>query len=414
MNTNLIQKIAILISWPREIDMLLPLIKKIPKKKVIVIANDNNSIEKGRTKSNKLISILLKKNNINFELFSNIYNKKKYKVLISTGETSGKKITLFSLLRFLYAYTFGYIIQKTKLFIIFEKIFNKPFTADGFNCKLGLPWYPEKKIGEIIIKYPDGADLKKKNYPYNFLKKVFDIFLVYTDIEISLIKKKFGSKICKKIDYFRYKNLSNKKISFKDFEENKHYNKNRKNIYWLPTHIDLNNENDLNIKLWFKKIVFLRKNFNLIIRPHPKTILSNNNILKELADEKFIIDYNSNRKIGDIINHSALVFCDYGGPVFSTIYLNKPLVLLNLPKKSKYLLDLEINQSLDIKIRQELISLDIKNSEKEIFKKINSSLNNKYKKKIIKVRNKYFGPNKPYSVDQLSNFLITLIKKSNY
>ena len=74
-NNNIIPKIAVLISWPREIDMLLPLIKKIPKKYISVIVN-NNSIEKGRLKSNKLISILLKKNNINFELFSNIYNKK--------------------------------------------------------------------------------------------------------------------------------------------------------------------------------------------------------------------------------------------------------------------------------------------------------------------------------------------------
>lgn len=411
-NNNIIPKIAVLISWPREIDMLLPLIKKIPKKYISVIANNNNSIEKGRLKSNKLISILLKKNNINFELFSNIYNKKKYKVLISTGETSGEKITLFSLLRFLYAITLGYIVERTRLFIIFEKIFNKPFTADGLNCKLGLPWYPEKKIGEIIIKYPDGADLKKKNYPYNFLKKVFDIFLVYTDIEISLIKKKFSSKICKKIDYFRYKNLSNKKKSFKDFEDNEYYNKNKKNIYWIPTHIDLNNENDLNVKLWFKKIIFLRKSFNIIIRPHPKTIISNNNILKELANEKFIIDYNSNRKIGDIIKHSALVFCDYGGPVFSTIYLNKSLVLLNLPNTSKYNLNLKTNQSLDITIRQELISLDINSSENEILKKISLSLKNKYKKKIIKVRSKYFGPTKPYSVDQLSDFLIKLIKKN--
>jgi len=411
-NNNIIPKIAVLISWPREIDMLLPLIKKIPKKYISVIANDNNSIEKGRLKSNKLISILLKKNNINFELFSNIYNKKKYKVLISTGETSGEKITLFSLLRFLYAITLGYIVEKTRLFIIFKKIFNKPFTADALNCKLGLPWYPEKKIGEIIIKYPDGADLKKKNYPYNFLKKVFDIFLVYTDIEISLIRKKFSSKICKKIDYFRYKNLSNKKKSFKDFEDNEYYNKNKKNIYWIPTHIDLNNENDLNVKLWFKKIIFLRKSFNIIIRPHPKTIISNNNILKELANEKFIIDYNSNRKIGDIIKHSALVFCDYGGPVFSTIYLNKSLVLLNLPNTSKYNLNLKINQSLDIAIRQELISLDINSSENEILKKISLSLKKKYKKKIIKVRNKYFGPTKPYSVDQLSDFLIKLIKKN--
>ena len=411
MNTETINKLAILISWPREIDMFLPLIKKLPKKKIVIIANDSNSFETGRVKSNKLILDLLKKNNITHELFSNIYNKKKFKVLISTGETSGKKITLFSLLRFFYAFTFGFIIQKTKLFIIFEKIFNKPLTADGLHCNLGLPWYPEKQIGEITIKYPDGADLKKKNYPYNFLKEIFDIFLVYTDIEISLIKRKFSSKICKKIDYFRYKNLSNKKKAFKDFENNKYFNKNKKILYWLPTHVDFNNENDSNIKLWFKKIAFLRKNFNLIIRPHPKTILSNKNILTELTNEKFIIDNNPNRKIGDVIKHSALVFCDYGGPVFSTIYLNKSLVLLNLPKNSKFNLELRASQSLDVYVRQELISLDINCTEKEILKRVSKSLQSKYKKKFKKVKNKYFGSSKPCNLDQISKFLMNLFEK---
>ena len=411
MNNNTINKLAILISWPREIDMLLPLIKKLPKKKIVIIANDNNSFETGRDKSNKLILNLLKKNNIKHELFSDIYNKKKFRFLISTGEISGKKITLFSLLRFFYAFTFGFIVEKTKLFIIFEKIFNKPLTANGLHCKPGLPWYPEKKIAEVVIKYPDGADVKKKNYPYNFLKEIFDIFLVYTDIEISLIKKKFSSKICKKIDYFRYKNLSSKKKAFKDFENNKYFNKNKKILYWLPTHVDFNNENDLNIKLWFKKIAFLRKNFNLIIRPHPKTILSNKNILAELINEKFIIDNSPNRKIGDVIKHSKLVFCDYGGPVFSSIYLNKSLILLNLPENSKFNVELRANQSLDVTARNELASLDINSTEKQILKRVNESLNSKYTKKLKKIKKKHFGTSKPYNINELSKFLINLFAK---
>lgn len=62
MNNSLINKIAILISWPREIDMLLPLIKKLPKKKISLIANDNNE-EEGRKEFNKLILKYLKKKN---------------------------------------------------------------------------------------------------------------------------------------------------------------------------------------------------------------------------------------------------------------------------------------------------------------------------------------------------------------
>ena len=40
-------KIAILINWPREIDMYYRLIKAIPTKKIEIIVNDIKSIEKG-------------------------------------------------------------------------------------------------------------------------------------------------------------------------------------------------------------------------------------------------------------------------------------------------------------------------------------------------------------------------------
>ena len=45
-----INKLAIIISWPREIDMFLPLIKSLPKNKLTIIANNSFSIENGRLK----------------------------------------------------------------------------------------------------------------------------------------------------------------------------------------------------------------------------------------------------------------------------------------------------------------------------------------------------------------------------
>ena len=149
----------------------------------------------------------------------------------------------------------------------------------------------------------------------------------------------------------------------------------------------------------------------MIIRPHPKTILSNKNILAELINEKFIIDNSPNRKIGDVIKHSKLVFCDYGGPVFSSIYLNKSLILLNLPENSKFNVELRANQSLDVTARNELASLDINSTEKQILKRVNESLNSKYTKKLKKIKKKHFGTSKPYNINELSKFLINLFAK---
>lgn len=389
--------------------MLLPLIKSLPKNKVVIIANDCFSIEKGRVESNKLIIKLLKKKKVSYELFSKIYKAKKYKVLISTGEINGKRISFYSLLRFFYAFTFGYIVEKTSLAYIFEKIIGKPLTGDDLNAKLGLPWFPEKEIGEIVVKYPDGADIKAKNYPYNFFKKVFDVYLSFTDFEISLIKKKFSNNLCKKIQNPRFLNLSKSTKILNEFKKNKFFDKDKKNIYWLPTFIDTYEEVDVNIKTWIKQISELKNEFNLIIRPHPKTYLNNQSLLRVLENLNFIIDKDQNRKIGDLILNSDLILCDYGGAVFDALYLKKPLLFLELEKNSKFDLNQKKIGSIDINLREKLFSLKINDSKKIIRKKVFRCLNLKYRKKILNYNNFYFGSNNGYNIKQLSKYLINLL-----
>lgn len=409
MTFKTINKLAIIISWPRELDMLLPLIKSLPKNKVVIIANDCLSIEKGRVESNKLIIKLLKKKKVSYELFSKIYKAKKYKVLISTGEINGKKISFYSLLRFFYAFTFGHIVEKTSLAYIFEKIIGKPLTGDGLNAKLGLPWFPEKEIGEIVVKYPDGADIKEKNYPYDVFKKVFNIYLSFTDFEISLIRKKFTNIRCKKIENPRFINLFEDKSIFKEFHKNKFFDKNKKNLYWLPTVIDIYDEIDINVKMWMQRISFLKENFNLIIRPHPKTFLRNKFIIKDLENSNFIVDSDQNRKIGNLIKDCDLILCDYGGAVFDSLYLKKPMLFLNLNKNSLFDLNQKKAGSIDIQLREKLLSLNINDSKKDIKKKIFNCLTLKYKKKIFKISNSYFGSTKAYNIKKLSKYLVNLL-----
>ena len=71
-------KIAILINWPREIDMYYQLIKSIPSHRTEIIVNNIKSIERGRNKLSKVIEKILERKKIKYKLFSNIYKKKKY------------------------------------------------------------------------------------------------------------------------------------------------------------------------------------------------------------------------------------------------------------------------------------------------------------------------------------------------
>ena len=43
-------------------------------------------------------------------------------------------------------------------------------------------------------------------------------------------------------------------------------------VFWTPTHVDGTEEAE-NINLWYEKINELNKMYNVIIRPHPKTLM---------------------------------------------------------------------------------------------------------------------------------------------
>ncbi len=406
---NIINKIGILINWSRELDMYYELVKQIPKNKIELIINDVNSLEKGRDTQFKIIKNIFKKNKINYKLFSKVYKKQIYKVLISTGEVSSQKVSFYSLARFLFAHSFGLFFEITRISKFFMILFKRPYTAGGLKCTLGMNWYPEKRLGNIVIKYPDGMDIKLKKYPYDEYKKIFDIYFVHGRFEQKLIEKKFSSKITHIMGYPRFLNLSKdndiKKKLYMDFN----LDKRKKLIYWTPTNVDMKGENFLNILLWMDKIAKLQKDYNIIIRPHPKTLTLAPEIEIKLKKLNFFIDKDHNRKIGEIIKISDLVLSDYGGTIFSAIFLSKPIILLNLNHGSKFVYELRYLNSLDLIIRKSILNLETGISIKNIFKAVNQSQERDYKKKIINYKQDFFGPNNKLSINLTKKFLLNLL-----
>ena len=193
---TLIKKIAVIINWPRELDMYEEIIKILPKNKLEILVNDSRNKEKERKNASLIISKNLKVKKRKFKFLSQIYGLKKYKILISTGEISSNKVTFGSVLKHLYAITIGSFLNFSKLSYLSNKLFGRPFNADSYKSSFGYIWYPERVIGEKIIKFPDGIDLKLKHYPYKELEKNFDIFFTISDFEKKLIQKKFKKKQC--------------------------------------------------------------------------------------------------------------------------------------------------------------------------------------------------------------------------
>ena len=383
-------KIAILINWPREIDMYYRLIKAMPTKKIEIIVNDIKSSEKGRQDSHKIIQKILINKKIRYTYFSEVYKKRRYKVVISTGETCSQKITLISLFKFFYSNTFGLMIKISHLDKLFLLIFNKPLTAEFHRSNLGTIWYPERTIGKDVVKFPDGMDLKIKNYPYPEYKDIFDIYLTLGKFETKLIKKKFSKKNCFEIGYLRYEKLEKRKILYNKIKNEFKLDKKKGIVFWTPTHIDGKDEAK-NINLWMKKIKEIQENFNVIIRPHPKTLMLKPKIVNELKKLNYFVDQDHNRKIGELFKVSDLVISDYGGTIFSAIYFEKPILILNISRKSKFVKNLINNFSLDISVRKKLINLNPNITSEELKKTFRLLKQKNYKRKIHKLKKYYFG-----------------------
>tara|TARA_Y100000591_G_C21837649_1_gene703548 strand:+ start:1020 stop:2252 length:1233 start_codon:yes stop_codon:yes gene_type:complete len=407
-----VNRIGLLINWAREIDMYSSLISVIPKNKLQIITNDLSNTAIIRQNNLKNIEKGLKKKKLKFKKLSQIKNKFNYKVLISTGETGAKTYNVISIIKFLYFHTIGKIIKFIKLDNIFIFFFNRPFTCSG-SQNIYIQSFIEKSISQISIKFPWTMDLNYKSYPDNRWEKNYDIFFTHGKLDSKLIKKKFFKSEVFRIGYPRYDNLKISSRTAKKKIKKLFGIKNKKKIiFWIPTHIDTKNEVGTNIIFWMEIIKKLQNNYNIIIRPHTKTLNYNKKLFHLLQKNGFLVDNESDRKIGELFKGSDLVIADYGGSIFSSIYMLKPTLLLNLPKNTEYVINKIFNKTFDIQLRNKIISLNLHDKKKDFIFTIEKLLTKNEANKIKKVKNYFFGKkNNKNQILKTRKYLLDLLKK---
>jgi hypothetical protein len=101
----------------------------------------------------------------------------------------------------------------------------------------------------------------------------------------------------------------------------------KKNIVWLPTayHNSIREFID-----FFKK---LKDTYNVIVSPHSLTLEGDMEILRN-SRLKYIIDLKNAGDLG-LFSIADFVFCDYGGAMFTALYFDKNMVLLNIENTTK-------------------------------------------------------------------------------
>jgi len=387
-------KICFFLNWSREIDMYLNIYKKFPKEQIIFLINNFNQNLNSFSKDIKDIENHLKKNGFTYDYLSKIYGKKKFRLLISTGDLPIKKFKLKNFIKYLYAKTFGIFIEMTNLNSIFKNKYSRDFTAGGHNAKFFGEELIEKKISIQTIKFPNGLDRNVKYFPNKKWKDIFDFYFTSSLMEDKLIKKKFPKKKTFYIGYTRFneKNKQEEEIIKKEFN----FNSTKETIYCSPTEWTMLTQNESSIISYINFLKLLDKRFNLVLRPHPKLKYTKFDYFKLLKDSGLNLDLNPFRKLHNLFNISNLIIADFGSSVLEAIYLKKKILIYNWQDEENHRIKFDKMNSLDGLIKNELLNtnnIQINDYSKYVYDLIR---NKDYQSKVENLNLNLFGEEKQY------------------
>lgn len=128
-------------------------------------------------------------------------------------------------------------------------------------------------------------------------------------------------------------------------------NPNKKTVLWLPTWLELSS-----LSLFADAMSALCDQYNVIVKTHPLSVTNEPDALQILSKYSFtaVITHFYDNLV--LFRCADFVVCDYGGTPFGAIYLDKNLLLLNVPNAADN--ELTGQGSPDIELRQEIINLD--------------------------------------------------------
>lgn len=360
-------KIAFLIPEARQIDYYENIIRNMDIRSYVLIVNDKNKSEILKIRS------VLDQRGYPYKNISECLEKNEfYKVLVSTGNfrinrpffSIGYLTRFFNeLIKYLYAKTFGITLELLKIDRVLIRYIRRPFTAGGklkrFNIR--APKWIERSIGETTVLFPRGLDIDVETFPPQSLVKRFDIFFCHSLIEEKLIHKCSDRKTVL-IGYPRYTPLPKKNEARESLINEFQLNPNLPIYLWIPSRLDVLNSTAKNILDWTPTVSSLKEDANLLIRPHPHLIDEHPGLCSFLNDNGFKVDDVKHRSLGGLYSGVDLVFCDYGGSVYSAIYCMKPVIILKektgecLKKEGyfyaevvKYLTEFEQSNTKDLK-----------------------------------------------------------------
>lgn len=317
-----------------------------------------------------------------------IKRNRKFKVIVSTFSYTykvplGKEVGLHRFIK-LVAKTIGNWLKPLAPNSLKKRIVY--FVSDEYSVR---EWsYPEHLLAEKVFFFPKGLDIND-DYPDPLLREIADVYLCHGNFDRRIMEKNIDKEVFA-IGYPRYDRLAeNDDTTTTSLLQEFGMDRFRPLICWLPTYV----EGAANIREWLPHFESLKGDYNVLVRPHPKQLeRDGGTLLENLAQTGLFIDQKDDRDMTTLYVQSHLVCCDYGGTIFSAIYTDADLLLLDISGHTEIAKKREC--SADILVRKELfhLTLDEAGSQGGLLKIIqNEELRASQRKGIKQAREEYFG-----------------------
>jgi hypothetical protein len=203
-------------------------------------------------------------------------------------------------------------------------------------------------LGEKQVRFMYALGKAKHNF--SSWNNDYDLILCFGPYQAERLKQSCSAVIFQ-MGYPRYDKYFTAKINKEKIMQELALDTSKKTIVWLPTWKELSTVDD-----FADVISSLSTQYNVVVKTHPLSAIEEAGRLeklKQFAFTKVITEIYDNLELYAIADW---IMADYGGPAFGALYLDIPLLLLNLPNAEND--QLTGADSPDILLREYIVNVD--------------------------------------------------------
>jgi hypothetical protein len=181
------------------------------------------------------------------------------------------------------------------------------------------------QVGLCQIRFMYGADIGD-GWSLKDWNEIYDLFLCHGPNDEAQLRKRFRGKTAV-MGYPRYDRFFSPDLDVSNIIKEFGINPSKMTILWMSTL----GKDASSIPCFAKVIAKLASEYNIIARPHPIAFREEPENIELLRSLSFNIDDDATRDMNELFKVADVILCDYGGSAFGAIYLEKRLILLDVP-----------------------------------------------------------------------------------